>query len=153
MRMPVFAVIDTSVLLAGLMSPTGASYAIIQQYLEKKSFHWMLSQPLYNEYLLKIAVKMPEIEKRSAKRGDAITAKLIDEVLSYIVKTSIWLDVPNIMALTSDENDDHIATMAVEHGADYLVTLDKDFNIMKKGRYNVTIITPGEFIHILRLSA
>lgn len=152
MKKPIFAVIDTSVILAGLMSPSGASYAILEHYLAKKSFVWMLSQQLYNEYLLKIALKLPEIQKRAIKNGGNMTPETIDEILAYIVKTSAWLDVASVLALTDDENDDHIATMAIEYGADYLVTLDKDFDVMKERDYTVSIIRPSEFIHILRLS-
>ncbi len=112
----------------------------------------MLSQQLYNEYLLKIALKLPEIQKRAIKNGGNMTPETIDEILAYIVKTSAWLDVASVLALTDDENDDHIATMAIEYGADYLVTLDKDFDVMKERDYTVSIIRPSEFIHILRLS-
>lgn len=151
MKKPLFVVIDTSVLISALISPSGASRAIVDLFLQKRAFVWMLSKPLYEEYLLKIARKIPEMERHAAANGYTVDLNWIDDLLKQIVADSAWFDTAEIIAMTDDKNDDHIGTMAVEAGADYLITLDKDFNPMK-GRYTVQVMAPRDFIHILRLA-
>lgn len=153
MKVPITAVIDTSVLISAFMSPTGASFAILEQYLERGGFLWLMTQPLYDEYTDKLIDKFPEMKKRALKRGEKISLEDFDEVLAYITKTASWVQVDNVQAgITEDPDDDHIGTLAVELGVDYLVTLDGDFATMKKGRYTVKVIRPGEFLAILRVA-
>ncbi len=156
MKIPIFAVIDTSVIISAFMSPTngGASYAILENYIQKKTFVWLMSPALYDEYLQKLAVKFEEIQKRAAKKGIHIEAKDIDNVLSILADTCRWMDTPIIIhGITADPNDDHIGTLAAEAGVNYLVTLDNDFTPMKQGGYTVEIVRPSDFIQLLRLAS
>lgn len=136
MKIPIAAVIDTSVMISALI------------------FVWIMSQPLYDEYQAKIVAKLPEIIKRAASHGVEHSTESIDALMGYLVEQFRWVDMPPVLGgMTDDENDEHIATLAVETGVNYLVTLDQDFNPMKKGRYTVEIVKPGAFIHVLRLAS
>lgn len=156
MKKPIFAVIDTSVLISAFMSPTdkSASFWILQNYLASKPFVWVISQPLYAEYMQKLAIKFPEIQKRAAKKGVKFDTTDVDEVMAYLVENCAWMEMPPVIqGITSDANDDHIGTLAVGLGVDYLVTLDNDFELMKKGRYTVEVVRPYDFMQAVRLAS
>lgn len=124
MKKPITAVIDTSVVVSALMSKTGASAAILDSFIERKPFIWVMSPGLYDEYLRKAASKMLELQKRETSRGgDAATmAGRVEDVLHYIAKESAWLDVGHVMkGVTKDPGDDAFATLAIEAGVNYLL--------------------------------
>lgn len=155
MKIPMTAVIDTSVMVTAMMSPTGASSAILDIFLEDRPFLWVISPYLYDEYLRKAAEKMLEIQRREKKRGGDIEAigEFIDTVLHYIAKNAAWMEVDDVRpGVTADATDDPIGTLALESGVEYLVTLDGDFDPMKEAGYNLKIIRPGEFLRLLRLA-
>ena len=154
MNIPISAVIDTSVIMSAFMSPlnTGASFAILENFVARKNFIWIMSQSIYDEYHKKLVLKFDQIQKRAATKGVIIEASDIDDIMSFLAKNCRWaIDPPVKHGITLDPNDDNIATLAIDVGVHYLVTLDNDYAPMLQGDYLVKVVKPSEFIQILRV--
>ncbi len=132
-------VLDTSVLIAGLRSATGASFAVLEGVGRK--FELNISVPLVLEY--------EAVTKRLA-RELGLTFEDIDDLLDYLCSVAhhrtiyyLWRPV------LQDPNDYLVLELAVESNADYLVTHNiRDF--AGSERFGVRVVTPGEFLAILR---
>lgn len=132
-------VIDTSVLIAGLRSASGASFAVLEGIGTK--FELNVSVPLILEY--------EAVAKRLA-RELGLTFEDIGDVLDYLCSVAhhrliyyLW------RPLLRDPNDDLVLELAVESNADYLVTHNiRDFTGSEK--VGVRVVTPRDFLGILR---
>jgi putative PIN family toxin of toxin-antitoxin system len=132
-------VLDTSVLIAGLRSATGASFAVLEGVGGK--FELNISVPLVLEY--------EAVTKRLA-RELGLTFEDIDNLLDYLCSVAhhrliyyLWRPV------LPDPNDDLVLELAVESNADYLVTHNiRDF--AGSERFGVRVVTPRDFLGILR---
>ncbi|MDO8501586.1 MAG: putative toxin-antitoxin system toxin component, PIN family [Gemmatimonadaceae bacterium] len=132
-------VLDTSVLIAGLRSATGASFAVLEGI--GRNFELNISVPLVLEY--------EAVTKRQA-REIGLTFKDIDDFLDYVCSVAhhrliyyLWRPV------LRDPNDDLVLELAVESNADYLVTHNiRDF--AGSEQFGVCIVSPREFLGILR---
>lgn len=74
-------------------------------------------------------------------------------LLVYMGQHAKWFDCPSIPNLTLDPKDDHIGSLALYSRAQYLVTLDKDFAPMKRRGYTVKVVSPYDFLQVLRASS
>jgi len=75
-----------------------------------------------------------------------------DNVIEYCQGLSrfatLVTDLPEVKVVR-DPNDDKIVACALAAGAEYIVTRDKD--LLSLGEYEgVAMITPEEFLHVLR---
>lgn len=134
-------VLDTSVLVAGLRSDQGASFAILRQ-LGGAGFSISISVPLVLEY--------EAVAKRQA-RELGLTLADIDDVLDYICSVAehrkiFYLWRPYL----KDPRDDLVLELAVEAGAEYIVTHNIR-HFAGAERFGVFPITPGELLRRLRL--
>jgi putative PIN family toxin of toxin-antitoxin system len=132
-------VLDTNVLIAGLRSANGASFAVLEGVGRK--FDLNVSVPLVLEY--------EAVAKRLA-RELGLTFEDIDDVLDYLCSVAhhrliyyLWRPV------LRDPNDDLVLELAVESNADYLVTHNiRDF--AGSEQFGVRVISPRDFLGILR---
>ncbi|MDO8519456.1 MAG: putative toxin-antitoxin system toxin component, PIN family [Deltaproteobacteria bacterium] len=132
------AVIDSSVWVAGLLSDRGSSHEVLLRGL-KGEFDLISSPDIVSEVVR--AVEKLDILHKVRQPGDE--GLLIELLLSKSREVS--LDIKAVR----DPHDDIILACALEHGADYLVSLDKDFTDM--GSYEaLKIMRPGEFLKILK---
>ena len=139
--MPVSIVLDTSVLIAGLRSADGASYQLLRR-LGGPEFAVSISVPLVLEY--------EAVAKRQA-RELGLTFADVDDVIDYICSIA---DHRRIFYLwrpfLSDPTDDLLLELAVEAGAEYIVTHNlKDF--AGSDQFGVTPISPGDFLRLLKV--
>ena len=134
-------VLDTSVLIAGLRSDQGASFEVLRQ-LGGTGFSISISVPLVLEY--------EAVAKRQA-REVGLTFADIDDVLDYLCSVAehhkiFYLWRPYL----KDPRDDLVLELAVEAGAEYIVTHNiRDFAGAES--FGVFPITPGELLRRLRL--
>ncbi|MGH7719763.1 MAG: putative toxin-antitoxin system toxin component, PIN family [Gemmatimonadaceae bacterium] len=138
--MPISVVLDTSVLIAGLHSPRGASYEVLRQ-IGSGAFELSVSVPLVLEY--------EAVAKRLA-RELGLTYQDVDEVVDYVCSVAqhrqifyLWRPV------LRDPRDDLVLELTVEAGAELIITHNvRDF--AGTDRFGIEAVTPGEFLRRLR---
>ncbi|MBI4043128.1 MAG: putative toxin-antitoxin system toxin component, PIN family [Deltaproteobacteria bacterium] len=126
--MPVRAVIDTNVVLSGLLSKKGHPHLILDAWIQQK-FHPILSPPLFEEYLRTLRYK--KILKRlgnSLPWAEGILYFLLDRAETVYPKQSI--------ELFADPYDDMLIEAALTGRARYIVnSQESSFGSIRKKRY------------------
>lgn len=132
-------VLDTNVLVAGLLSSMGASYQILKKIPEGK-VRFLISVALFLEY-------EAVLKRKSFLDKAGLTKTDIDHFLNVLVKHSIHTEIYYLWRpQLRDPNDDMILELAVSGGAEAIVTFNqKDFATVKS-LFNIQIITPGQYL-------
>ena len=134
------AVMDTSVLVAGLRSRSGASHELLQQL---RAGHWtlVLGNTVASEY--------HEILHREAS-ALSLTHAEADEYLDVVCAlaerrtlTTEW------QPAATDPDDEPIIQLARETGVAYLVTHNVR-HVAGAERFGVRVMRPAEFLIVLR---
>lgn len=132
--------IDSSVLIAGLISDEGASAKILS-FCESGILEGWISHQVIKEVEENIKRKIPQILNNFQKlklRSNLKILKILNT--SILDKAQKWI---------KDKNDAPILAAAKQLNVDVLLTLDlrhfiKDTNVSKKS--GLKIMTPGEFL-------
>ncbi|MEO7713979.1 MAG: PIN domain-containing protein [Gemmatimonadaceae bacterium] len=134
-------VLDTSVLISGLRSAEGASHELLRR-LGGTDFLVSISVPLILEY--------EAVAKRQA-RELGLTFADIDDFLDYICQVADHCAIFYLWRpFLPDPTDDLLLELAVEAGADFIVTHNlRHFN--GADQFGVTPISPGDFLRRLRV--
>jgi putative PIN family toxin of toxin-antitoxin system len=139
--MAVSAVVDTNVLVSGLVAPPGQPRQILDAWLEE-GFTLVTSLYLVEELVHVLAY--PRIAKR-LRLDEAELATLLAALLSRARVVPGRLHLPGV---TRDPKDDAVVACAVEGEADYIVSGDQD--LLTLGKYRgIQIVRPREFVEIL----
>ncbi len=140
--MPSSIVLDTSVLIAGLRSSRGASFALLQM-IGDGIFEINLSVPLLLEY--------EAIAKRQA-RELGLSFQDIDDVLDYLCKAGHHRSIYYLWRpVLRDPGDDMVLELGVEAGVDFIVTHNlRDF--VEARKFGITVITPRDYLGVIRKS-
>lgn len=135
--------LDTNVLVAGLMSSAGASFQILKRLPEKK-FQYLLSVPLFLEY--EAVLKRSTFLKTTGLTKRDIDI-ILDNIAAHSTKTNIYyLWRPKL----SDPKDDMVLELAVSGNANSIVTFNtKDFQNVQS-EFGIDVITPSIFLTLLR---
>jgi putative PIN family toxin of toxin-antitoxin system len=143
--MAINAVVDTNVLVSGLVAPAGPPRQILDAWLEEG---FTLVTSLYLVEELAHVLSYPRIAKRLRLDEDELTA-LLAALLSRARVVPGQIHLPGV---TRDPKDDAVVACAVEGEADYIVSGDQD--LLTLGKYRgIQIVTPREFTEILVSSA
>jgi uncharacterized protein len=131
-------VIDTNILISSLSS--------------KSKYHRIIESLNYNDYELIISndilTEYEEILKR--KYGNAVTTAFI-ELLLNLNNVSFHQVYFNWNLIESDPSDNKFIDCYISGNADYLITEDSHFNILKEVEFpSVKIIGITEFDNILQ---
>lgn len=132
--------IDSSVIIAGLLSDSGGS-AKIMGFCESKLLEGHISSQVVEEISSVIKRKIPEISEDFNALVRFSNLKILKMVPKEIQsKAKTWI---------TDPNDSHILAAAKHLQVDYLLTLDihhfiKDKSVAKKSQ--LKILTPKEFL-------
>ena len=139
--MPASIVLDTSVLIAGLRSAEGASHELLRR-LGGTDFLMSISVPLILEY--------EAVAKRQA-RELGLTFADVDDILDYICSVADHRAIFYLWRpFLPDPTDDLLLELAVEAGADFIVTHNlRHFRGVND--FGVTPISPGDFLRRLRV--
>jgi putative PIN family toxin of toxin-antitoxin system len=128
-------VLDTSVLVAGWRSRTGASFALLE-HLRDGSFEIAVSVPLVLEYE---AVLLRHL---SAGRRRADVVALVDYLCSIARQQSIFF---LWRPLLRDAKDDMVAEVALASGASAIVTHNlRDFDALASS--GIRVLAPAQFL-------
>lgn len=132
--------LDSSVIIAGINSTTGASSLILKLSKERKIMA-SVSEMVLQEVLRNIKRKLPE--------------KVLIQFLKYLAESNFTKidfegesEILQYQGIT-DTKDLHIIAATYKANADYLITLDKKHLLNIKGKtLPFNIVTPGEFLKL-----
>lgn len=132
-------ILDTNVLIAGLRSRRGASFALLER-LATGDFEISVSVPLVLEY---------EAVARRQSREMGLTHDEIDAVLDFVCRVAHHRQIFFLWRpFLRDAKDDMVLEVAVEAGCAYIVTFNlRDFVGVEQ--FGLRAITPGHFLTLL----
>ena len=135
------AVLDTNVLVSGLVAEGGAPRQILDAWLEDR---YTLVTSLYLVEELVHVLSYPRIAKR-LKLSEGEMATILVALLSKAVVTPGHLWLPGV---TRDPKDDAVVACAKEGEADTIVSGDQDLLVLNE--YDrIQVVTPRRFLEIL----
>ena len=136
------AVVDANVLISSVIAPLGHSSRISNAWRDG-AFLLVTSPGILEEVSRRLA--HPRIANRySISSEDRIA------VLRLLKAESMITPGSRDVSVTRDPTDDKVIAAALETGAEYIVTGDKD--LLTLGKYEgVGILTPARFISAIRL--
>ena len=136
-------VLDSNVILSGLMSPKGTTGKIIQAWKDNRLTLLTCEAQLEE---IKRVLAYPKIQKRLKWSAEKIN--LFIKLLAY---RSEYLDISGIDArVPLDADDEMLLATLIAAKADYLVTGDSDLLVLRE---NYAIITPAQFLELANLNA
>jgi len=131
-------VLDTNVLLVSI--PMLSKYRILFDKFLKKKYSIIISNDVLSEYAEIIA----------QKTNPVIAANIVEMLMTAqnVEKQDVFF---NWQLIEKDKDDNKFADCAIAGNADYLVTNDKHFNVLKTIEFPpITVISIDEFIEILK---
>jgi hypothetical protein len=137
----VIVVLDTNVIISGLLSSTGSPAEIIRHW-EAGDFEAVVSPALLSE--LDRALKYPRV---------AFALKLSEQQTSeflrgYALAATHVAPYSSLDEIADDPGDNHVLECAVEGNADIIVSGDKHLLHLKE-YHGIVILSPAEFLALL----
>jgi len=134
-------VIDTNVILSALYSNKGASHKLLVWLFESDKKYSVISNTLVLEYT-DVLTRTKNMKHYSHLNKDEIES-FIDDICTISYHQKIYFMWRPFL---KDSNDDMILEVAVNSGAKAIVTFNpKDFKGVK-GKFNIDIISPKEYL-------
>lgn len=130
-------VLDTNILLVSLKQNT--KYSIVFESLINEKYSIIISNEILFEY----------VELIGRKINSQVAGKVVS-LLIALPNTQFCEPFFRWNLITSDESDNKFVDCAIAGAADYIVTNDKHFNVLKEVDFpKINVITIDEFIEIL----
>ena len=132
--------IDTSVLIAGVASLTGASAAVLD-LCEAESIQMVISRQVLVEADRNFSAKLPGLVNQFRQFIQNLAPLMVEDPPAAAVERSASL---------IDRKDAAILAAAIESKVEFLITLDKKHFLKHKVQRNipVEICTPSDFLRI-----
>jgi len=130
-------VLDTNVLVSGLLNPHGAPGRIMEFTLAD-AFVVLYNDRMFNEYR--------EVLSRSELRIDSGHQEII---LDYIMREGEYVSPPHLHVLLPDPSDLPFLEVAVTGRADALITGNAKHYKPTRGRHSVNVLSPADFLRSL----
>ena len=132
-------VVDANVYVSAAITK-GSPHRIFRRWLAGADFEVIACQQLLDE-VHEVLTTRPRVSQR-------VDRELANRVISRLV-TGIGLvpDPSGVQRWTRDGDDDYLVALAREHGADYIVSRDKD--LLEWEEQAPPVITPSEFETLL----
>ncbi len=127
-------ILDTNIIVLGILSSTGASRAILD-LVRRGQVEIVTSVVLLEE--------IEDVLGRFMPRAAAAEIRTALEELSYIVKPE---DVPIV---SRDRDDDQVLAAAVAASADFIVTRDGDLLVLNVYR-GIKVLQPAPALEMIR---
>jgi putative PIN family toxin of toxin-antitoxin system len=142
------AVLDTSVLIRGILSGQGASSRILDYFFEG-AFDLVLPLSVLEE--VQAVLERVHIRTRSAFKAEDAR----ELVLSLLDAAEVVAGIYRLELVPTDARDDHVVSAALETAADYLVSVDgRDLLPLKvikvRGFRPIQIVDARAFLQVLR---
>lgn len=137
--------IDSSIIIAAILSSSGGSFRLIRESLFK-NYTLLISDYVLEECIRIFKTKFPE--------KTYILPIVLENFRFKITKDPSEKEVEKLISII-DFKDAPILAAAIKYKTDYLITLDKKHFLNEKvrnfaGENNVLVFTPKEFISFLR---
>lgn len=130
-------VIDTNCLLASI--PPKSDFYWLYKKFENEQFDWVISNEVLTEYDEKIS----EIYSKQ-------TADIVLNILTFAPNVIFIEPYFKWQLISVDQDDNKFVDLAIASDADYLLTNDKHFNILKSLEFpKINIVNMSEFKKIL----
>lgn len=130
-------VIDTNVLLVSISS--FSKYHWIYQLIIRKELEVFITNEILTEYLEIIS------DKYDVSTAKSVVRTLIE--LENVHQTQVYF---NFNLIKNDPDDNKFVDCAISSNVDYLITNDKDFNILKRIKFpRVNVVNIAEFKKVL----
>ncbi|AQG81012.1 putative toxin-antitoxin system toxin component, PIN family [Spirosoma montaniterrae] len=130
-------VVDTNCLLASI-PPNSSGYALYLAF-EAEQIEWVVSNEIITEY-----------EEKLAQKYSPATANLILTILTLAPNTLFQEAYYKWQLIERDHDDDKFVDVAIASNANYLVTNDHHFDVLKTdGNLLLRVVTLQEFLNIL----
>jgi putative PIN family toxin of toxin-antitoxin system len=137
------AVFDSTVLVSAFLTPNGVSDELLR-HGRRGAFTLSLSHQILEE------TRRVLLEYEHIRRRYPYSDQDVEDFISTLRGgTQLISASPPAEQITRDSNDDMVIACALAARSPYLVTRDKDLLTLKTYQ-GVTILTPEEFIRILR---
>ena len=137
-------ILDTSVLIAGLRSRTGASFALLE-LVGGDRFTLGLSAALVLEYEAVCLRELPSL---------TVTADDVRALLDYLCAVGRRAVVRfRVRPSVADPGDELVLEAAIASGSEWIVTHNVRHMMAWAARYGVEVITPGEALRRLGVSS
>ena len=141
--MPIRAVLDTNVLIGGLLSEGSPPRWLVDAWLDG---HYVLVTCLYQVEEVSHVLDYPRIASRLRLSGAEVDL-ILAALLSQAEVVGSELRLPGV---SRDPKDDPLVACSMEGNADYLVSGDAD--LLDLGKHeNTRMVSPREFVEILGL--
>lgn len=135
------AVLDSNVLISGLISASGAPGQVLAAYCSEL-FELIISSDLLEE--LKDVLLRPRIRRAiRASQGEVADFIVLLESSAFIVMPDFKLD------LSRDPEDNHVLEAAISGRADCIVSGDQDLLVLQECQ-RIPILTPRAFLALLQ---
>jgi len=142
--MPIKAVLDTNVLVSGLLSTQGPPHQVLDAWLEGR---YTLVTSLYLVDELIQVLSYPRI----ANRFRFAEVEITDILTALLSQAEVIPGQLHLPGATRDPKDDAVVACAVEGEADYIVSGGQDLLVL--GEYQgCQVITPRQFLDTLKSS-
>jgi len=136
------AVLDTNVIVSGIISPKGAPRKILELAIDGK--FKVLSSPSINKEVLMVLCRKSIYSKYN------LTEEIINAISDFLYETTILTDETyNLQIIKEDPQDNIFINCAVEGKANYIVTGDKHL-LSLKNYSKIEIVSPTRFLQILK---
>lgn len=133
-------VLDTCVIVSGLRSRRGASYAILEQ---------LGTGPFETSTSVALALEYEDVLGRTGT-GIALTAPEVDRILDYYLQLTRLVQIHyQCRPCLADANDDMVLEAAVNSFSDGIVTHNvRDFQ--GAARFGLAVWKPADFLRLLQ---
>lgn len=134
-------VVDTTVLVSALLSPSGAPARMLR-FWEADSFELVVSEEILAEYVRVLAY--PRIAKRLT-----LTRESVEELVGAFRQFATLVEPDeSLRVIADDPDDDKVLACAVAGGAEYVVSGDE--HLLSLGEYQgIQILPPAELLVLL----
>ena len=144
--MPISAVLDTNVLVSGLLVAGGPAARLLDAWLDER---FTLVTSLYQVEEVLHVLSYPRLTRRLTLSEAELTA-FMHSLLAQAQVTRGDLRLPGV---TRDPKDDAIVACAVEGKAQHIVSEDQDLLVLQAYQ-DIPILTPRQFLeHLATLQA
>jgi hypothetical protein len=135
------AALDVNVLISALISPGGVPAQILGAW-RAEGFAVVISEPILAEF--RRVVAQPQLRNRHGLTPFR-AERLVRGLRQFALVTPGGLEAHGV---ARDPDDDKLLACALEGGADYVVTGDKDMLELREHE-GVQMVSPADFIRML----
>ncbi len=135
-------VVDTNVFVSGAIN-TGAPHSIVQTWLQSAAFEAVICPRLLTE-ITTVLLDRPNMRRW-------IDLDAANRYVGAVRERAVLVADPGeVSPLTRDRADDYLIALAREHGADLIVSGDKD--LLEWSEQTPPVIAPAAFLEMLETS-